>query len=365
MPMGTDAVAGAHGQNAREIVTRVKDGGQAPMDAIVGATSLAAESMGLGQQVGALAPGLQADIMAVEGDPLPDITVLRKVTFVMKGGRVYRREPPRRAVRRPWCQADAAAVLFVWRWRGAAGTQPAMQEWPIYGGDAGGTKFSPLADINRANVAGLAPAWEWQPGGSAARGVRHAARQLPEHAADDRERPLRLDALQPRGGARRRHRHGRCGRFDPQGLRGRPAAERHRLRASRRGGLARRRQAAHLPQLALAPVLPRRRTGTPVDSFGTNGSIDLSAGPALADREAALHADVAAGGLRDLVILGNGVGDRLVYKNDPPGDIRAFDARTGKRVWSFSTIPERGEAGPRDVAEARSGTPATPTRGRR
>ena len=91
MPMGTDAVAGAHGQNAREIITRVKDGGQAPMDAIVGATSLAAESMGLGTQIGALAPGLQADLVAVDGDPLQDITALRRVMFVMKGGRIYKR----------------------------------------------------------------------------------------------------------------------------------------------------------------------------------------------------------------------------------------------------------------------------------
>lgn len=93
MPMGTDAVAGAHGQNAREILTRVKDGGQKPMDAIIGATSLAAESMGLDKEVGALAPGLQADLVAVAGDPLTDITALRSVTFVMKGGRVYRRDP--------------------------------------------------------------------------------------------------------------------------------------------------------------------------------------------------------------------------------------------------------------------------------
>ena len=57
MPMGTDAVAGAHGQNAREIVTRVKDGGQKPMDAIIGATSLAAESMGLGKRDRRARPG--------------------------------------------------------------------------------------------------------------------------------------------------------------------------------------------------------------------------------------------------------------------------------------------------------------------
>ena len=90
MPMGTDAVAGAHGQNAREIVTRVTEGGQAPMDALIGATSLAAESIGLGQQIGSLAPGLQADIVALDGNPLQDITAVRRVIFVMKGGKVYR-----------------------------------------------------------------------------------------------------------------------------------------------------------------------------------------------------------------------------------------------------------------------------------
>jgi imidazolonepropionase-like amidohydrolase len=90
MPMGTDAVAGAHGQNAREIITRVREGGQDPMQAIIAATSLAAESLGLGQQTGALAPGLQADLVAVVGNPLQDIAALRNVQFVMKGGKVYK-----------------------------------------------------------------------------------------------------------------------------------------------------------------------------------------------------------------------------------------------------------------------------------
>ena len=92
MPMGTDAVAGGHGQNAREIITRVKEGGQAPMDAIIGATSLAAESMRLETQIGAIAPGLQADLVAVDGNPLQDIGTLRRVRFVMKGGVVYRND---------------------------------------------------------------------------------------------------------------------------------------------------------------------------------------------------------------------------------------------------------------------------------
>jgi imidazolonepropionase-like amidohydrolase len=91
MPMGTDAVAGAHGQNARETIARVREGGQPPMDAIIGATSLAAESMRLGQSIGTLALGFEADIIAAAGDPLKDINALMKVVFVMKGGTVHKR----------------------------------------------------------------------------------------------------------------------------------------------------------------------------------------------------------------------------------------------------------------------------------
>jgi imidazolonepropionase-like amidohydrolase len=88
MPMGTDAVAGAHGQNAREAIARVIEGGQAPKDALVGATSLAAESLGLGKLIGSIALGYEADLIAVAGDPTKDITKLREVPFVMKGGKI-------------------------------------------------------------------------------------------------------------------------------------------------------------------------------------------------------------------------------------------------------------------------------------
>ena len=90
MVMGTDAVAGAHGQNVREPIERVKSG-QTPMAAIVGMTSLAAESMGLDKVIGTIAPGYNADLVAVEGDPRVDITALQRVRFVMKDGKVYRR----------------------------------------------------------------------------------------------------------------------------------------------------------------------------------------------------------------------------------------------------------------------------------
>jgi imidazolonepropionase-like amidohydrolase len=88
--MGTDATAGAHGQNAREIVYRVKVAGQNPMDAIVAATSLNAEALGMEGRIGAIAPGMEADLIAVAGNPLEDITALQRVVFVMKGGKVYK-----------------------------------------------------------------------------------------------------------------------------------------------------------------------------------------------------------------------------------------------------------------------------------
>jgi imidazolonepropionase-like amidohydrolase len=88
--LGTDAVAGAHGHNAREIVERVRQGNQKPMDAIVSATSLAARSLGLEKKIGTLAAGYEADLIAVEGNPLTDITAVSRVAFVMKGGKVYK-----------------------------------------------------------------------------------------------------------------------------------------------------------------------------------------------------------------------------------------------------------------------------------
>jgi imidazolonepropionase-like amidohydrolase len=89
---GTDAVAGSHGRNAEEFVYRVQEAHDKPMDALISATSLSADSLGLGKEIGTIAPGYQADLVATEGNPVEDITAVRKVVFVMKGGRVYRNE---------------------------------------------------------------------------------------------------------------------------------------------------------------------------------------------------------------------------------------------------------------------------------
>ncbi len=91
---GTDAVAGAHGRNAEEFIYRIQ-AGQDAMDAMVAANARAAESLNMQNEIGAIAPGLQADIIALDGDPLKDITAVRRVVFVMKGGKVYKNQAAR------------------------------------------------------------------------------------------------------------------------------------------------------------------------------------------------------------------------------------------------------------------------------
>ena len=92
---GTDVGAGGLGRNFEEFIYRVRDGGQSPMEAIISATSRAAESIRMQDKIGTLAPGMEADIIAVDGNPLDDITAVRRVVFVMKSGKVYKNIAPR------------------------------------------------------------------------------------------------------------------------------------------------------------------------------------------------------------------------------------------------------------------------------
>ena len=110
---GTDAVAGAHGRNVDELVVRVEHG-QPPMDAIVSATSRAAEAMGMHGEIGSITPGLEADLIAVDGDPSRDITALRRVVFVMKSGKIYKNTTP---------PVASSGHFYRSRPRGDAGTQ--------------------------------------------------------------------------------------------------------------------------------------------------------------------------------------------------------------------------------------------------
>lgn len=89
---GTDTGVSAHGDNAREFALLVK-GGMTPLQAIQAATVAAADHLQLSAQAGRLAPGMAADLIAVPGDPLRDVTVLERVAFVMKGGNTYKDLP--------------------------------------------------------------------------------------------------------------------------------------------------------------------------------------------------------------------------------------------------------------------------------
>jgi imidazolonepropionase-like amidohydrolase len=88
---GTDCGVAPHGDNAREFVYMV-EAGMSPMDAIRSATSVAAEFLGMTEQLGTIEPGKLADLVAVEGDPLADISRLGAVHFVMKEGAVFRHD---------------------------------------------------------------------------------------------------------------------------------------------------------------------------------------------------------------------------------------------------------------------------------
>jgi imidazolonepropionase-like amidohydrolase len=91
---GTDAVAGAHGHNGEEYIARIKPGGWDPTLSFISMTSLAAKSLGLTNEIGTLATGMTADIVAMDGNPLTDPTAVRRVVFVMKGGTIFKNLEP-------------------------------------------------------------------------------------------------------------------------------------------------------------------------------------------------------------------------------------------------------------------------------
>src|SRR5262249_56454300 len=87
------------------------------------------------------------------------------------------------------------------------------------------------------------------------------------------------------------------------------------------------------------------KTGRPVDSFGTKGIISLVDGLKWKVDPRQYTNTSPPVVFRNLVIVGNGVADRLAYPKDPPGDVRAFDAKSGRPVWTFHTVPQAGDPG--------------------
>jgi quinoprotein glucose dehydrogenase len=225
----------------------------------------------------------------------------------------------------------------------AAGSE---QDWPVYGADQAGTKYSPLTDIDRSNVSRLKIAWQWDPD-------EKALAQYGTHPGAFEVTPLMIDnvlylsTMYNRVVALDADTGRQLWAFDPKSYAdGQPANGTgyvHRGVAAWRDSRSGRLRLFLNTRYRLMCL--DAATGHLVTSFGRDGVVDLSVG--LIWEINRLHYTNTSPPVvyKDLVILGNGVGDRLSYKNDPPGDVRAFDARTGRQVWSFHTIPQKGEFG--------------------
>ncbi len=211
-------------------------------------------------------------------------------------------------------------------------------DWPVYGGDLAATKYSTLTDINRDNVARLAPLWEWATGDSVMRdkGVRPGNFQATPLAIDD---TLYLSTSYNRVVALDANTGHLLWEYNPHaydfGQVPNGTGFVHRGVATWTDGRERRIFMNSRWRL----VALNAATGTPVPSFGDTGVVDLTA--QLGKPVNRLHYTETSPPVvwHDLVIVGNGVADTLTYPNDPPGDVQAFDVHTGRRVWSWSPIP--------------------------
>jgi quinoprotein glucose dehydrogenase len=217
-------------------------------------------------------------------------------------------------------------------------------EWPYYGGDQASTEYSNLTQINKNNVSMLMLAWTWKTG-------EQELKQFGTHPGTFENTPLMIDnvlyvttaynqvaALNAETGAQ-------LWKFDPKSyVDGQPTngmGFSHRGIAAWRDG----KKLRLFLNTRYRLICLDARTGQLVTSFGENGIVDLSQGLIWPIKKLDYTQTSPPVVFKDLVILGSVIGDRLVYRNDPPGEVRAFNVHTGKQVWSFHTIPQRGEFG--------------------
>jgi quinoprotein glucose dehydrogenase len=221
--------------------------------------------------------------------------------------------------------------------------------WSYYGGDQGSARYSTLTDINRDNVGQLKMAWTWD---ANEQPVAASEGQKPARPGQFQATPLaindtlifstpynRVIAMEAMTGKV-------YWEFDPQPWKtfGQPSNGTgfvHRGVATWTDGRSRRVFINSRWRLFALDA----KTGKPIPSFGKAGEIDLAAQlsrPVRREHYTNTSPPLVVG---NLVILGNGVGDRLQYRGDPPGDIQAFDVRTGKQVWRFNTVPTPGQFG--------------------
>jgi quinoprotein glucose dehydrogenase len=241
--------------------------------------------------------------------------------------------------------AAAAATTLAAPVAGERSAAPDV-DWPFRGGDAGASQYSPLADIDTGNVVRLNLSWAWSTG----------EKPLPEHGVSPgmfETTPLMIDgtlylttpynrvvALDPATGRER-------WAYDPRAYEeGQPP---NGTGFVHRGLAAWRDPRTQALRLLLSSrhrlVQLDAASGKPVGSFGAQGVVDLLDGLAWKVDPRHYTNTSPPAVYKNLVIVGNGVADKLIYRNDPPGDVRAYDLRSGRRVWTFHTVPRDGEPG--------------------
>ncbi len=248
-------------------------------------------------------------------------------------------------------RANAGIVITVLSFLSAPFAEAQLVEWPVYGGDPGGMKYSSLSDINRSNVSELDVAWTWKTGereipssrtAIPGQRVRPGAFQATPIMVND---TLYISTPYSRVVALDANTGQQLWSYDPRaydwGQLPRGCSFCHRGVAMWTDGSERR----IFINTRWRLIALDAATGLPIASFGTNGEVDLTAD--LVWEINRLHYTNTSPPVvwDDLVILGSGMPDNRVYKRNPPGDLQAFDVRTGRRVWRFNTIPQRGEFG--------------------
>src|SRR4051794_7482534 len=241
----------------------------------------------------------------------------------------------------------SACALFAVSLRSAASApQFASSTWPFYGGDQGGSKYSTLDEINRNTVSKLKLAWEWTTG----------EKTMPEFKTRPgmfEVTPVMVDGTLYLSTPYNRvvALNAETGRvkwsYDPRAYEDGQVPNGtgfvHRGVALWRDPASGKRRIFMNARAKLIAL--DSETGEPIKSFGADGAINLVEGLRWSVDPKNYTNTSPPVVYKNLVIVGSGVADRLVFKKDPPGDVRAYDVRSGKLVWTFLTIPNPREFG--------------------
>jgi len=241
------------------------------------------------------------------------------------------------------------SAMLGWSWLVAANSAGAKGEWPAYGGDNRAAKYSALDQINQSNINKLRVAWRWEsPDGAILK--QHADLQPSEFQAT----PIMIGGVLYTSTAMSQVAaiDAATGKtlwvYDPETWRVKwPTTKgfQHRGVAYWRDG---RQERIFIATGDSRLIALDAGTGKPIPQFGDSSEINLrTAGLYRAAKGSAdLYGHTSPPLVcRDVVIVGSYIKDRSNTREMPPGDVRGFDASTGKLLWTFHTVPQKGEFG--------------------